>query len=1218
MLAPKTLHKFALQCTLPIGIWCLAITSAPCAQDSEVYERQVKPLLKAKCFACHGALKQEGGLRLDTLASMQKGGDSGPAIDVKQPEQSQLIARISTTDEATKMPKQGLPLTPQQAELLLNWIKSGAIGPQQEDPEEDPRRHWAFVTPVRPEVPSGVNDAWVKNPVDAFVAAKHKEHALIPTEEAPKHVLLRRVHLDLTGLPPTAKDLREFMADNSPDAYERVVDKLLDSPAYGERWGRNWMDVWRYSDWYGRRAVPDVMNSYPRIWRWRDWIVNSLNQDKGYDLMVQQMLAADELSPEDDENVVATGYIVRSWFKWNRNTWMRDLVEHTGKAFLGLTTNCAHCHDHKYDPITQEEYFKLRAIFEPLELRHDRVAGEPDPGPFKKYVYAESYGPIKSGMIRVFDEVLDPETFMYSKGDERNRMTDKPPISPGVPASLSAEVAYHLQPVKISPAGSYPGLKGFIQAEELQTATAGQQAATAAFNAAQAKWNANSPGLLDRERHALQGYLRQAQARRVGIKTPVPISGFQSLQLTAKENRSLLANTLLGLNELDDQGTLSFKLGILQDAKVNFQLATDVAGGLTGAFIEFAGGKITAFSPQGPARVDVGQYNLAAGQNRFLVTLKLDVPRNMCRLSVKSLSDGQMLVQDVDSTLNGWRPANDTQRGLFLDAHPGTIAMFDDLTFAKSNGTQVLRIDFEPDQVLAGEDLAGNSGWIASPLAGVSSKYDVVADSSNDNFMGEGLAAYRSARLERSAGEAEFQAAKAEQDAWNLELTSLQARIAADKLRYATGEPQADSATDAAANNPAVNNPTVHSPEVTAAIAAAVKLQKEAAVARSLAKVAAADKALAELRFKRLSDASQEAAITKAVAELATLQAAVIAARGELAKETTDYTPLSPQYPRESTGRRLAFARWITDRGNPLAARVAVNHIWGRHFGRPIVESTANLGRSGKRPSNQPLLDWLAVELMEHQWKMKHIHRLIVTSSTYRMKSQASAAQKGNLAGDPDNVFLWKFETSRMDAEVVRDAVLFVVGSLDPTMGGTEIEQSEGLTSQRRSIYISHHGEARMEFLAMFDAPDPCDCYRRTLSVMPQQALALANSELTLRESRLLAGRLWESCQSEAGSTAARDAAFVTIAFEQILSRPPTAQEHALSLEFLSSQAEHLKKLAQQAASAGTTVPTTQQVQGAAPDQTVPQPMPPVTPEVKSRENLVHALLNHNDFVTIR
>src|SRR5258705_1301603 len=215
-----------------------------------------------------------------------------------------------------------------------------------------PARHWAFERVSRPGVPEVRDAGRVKNPIDAFLAREHEKRGLTPLPEARKEVLLRRVTLDLTGLPPAREDLHAFLADGSADAYERAVDRLLASPRYGERWGRHWMDVWRYSDWYGRRTTPDVMISYPRIWRWRDWIVRSLNEDKGYDRMVLEMLAADEVAPADDAALPATGVLVRNWYQWNYNVWMKDLVEHTGKAVLGLTLNCAHCHDHKYDPIT--------------------------------------------------------------------------------------------------------------------------------------------------------------------------------------------------------------------------------------------------------------------------------------------------------------------------------------------------------------------------------------------------------------------------------------------------------------------------------------------------------------------------------------------------------------------------------------------------------------------------------------------------------------------------------------------------------------------------------------------------------------------------------------------------------------------------------------------------------------------------------------------------
>ena len=435
------------------------------------YVRQVKPILKQRCYACHGALKQKARLRLDTAALVRRGGDGGPAIEAGQAGESLLIDRVTEADAKLRMPPEGPPLSAEQVATLRGWIDQGARAPADETPEEDPRQHWSFRKLVRPPVPIAKDGCRPHNPVDAFLAVERERRGLKPLPQARPEVLLRRVYLDLIGLPPSREQLHDFLADPSDAAYERVVDRLLASPQHGERWARHWMDVWRYSDWYGRRAVPDVLNSYAMIWRWRDWIVRSLNRDDGYDVMVRRMLAADELEPGDEANLVATGFIVRNFYRWNYNSWMKDNVEHTAKAFLGLTIQCAHCHDHKYDPITQDDYFALRACFEPIEIRHDRVPGEPDPGPFPKYDYGKAYGPITSGMVRVFDEKLDAKTFVYTRGESRNIVPGRPPVPPGAPAFLKS-VSYRVEPVTLPPDASYPGMKEFVRREELQKCAA--------------------------------------------------------------------------------------------------------------------------------------------------------------------------------------------------------------------------------------------------------------------------------------------------------------------------------------------------------------------------------------------------------------------------------------------------------------------------------------------------------------------------------------------------------------------------------------------------------------------------------------------------------------------------------------------------------------------------------------------------------------------------
>lgn len=229
------------------------------------YHRDIKPILKERCYSCHGALKQESELRLDTGVLLRQGGESGPAVTPGDTDGSLLVDRIIASDESSRMPPEGEPLSAAQIQLISSWIAQGAHSPEDEVAEEDPREHWAFQTPRRPTVPSAADSKWVRNPIDAFIAAEHAKRGLTPLSPANKYVLLRRVYLDLIGLPPTRDQLHAFLLDESPDAYERVVDRLLEEVGYGERWGRHWMDVWRYSDWYGRRRVPDSLNSYSTL-----------------------------------------------------------------------------------------------------------------------------------------------------------------------------------------------------------------------------------------------------------------------------------------------------------------------------------------------------------------------------------------------------------------------------------------------------------------------------------------------------------------------------------------------------------------------------------------------------------------------------------------------------------------------------------------------------------------------------------------------------------------------------------------------------------------------------------------------------------------------------------------------------------------------------------------------------------------------------------------
>jgi hypothetical protein len=358
---------------------------------------------------------------------------------------------------------------------------------------------------------------------------------------------------------------------------------------------------------------------------------------------------------------------------------------------------------------------------------------------------------------------------------------------------------------------------------------------------------------------------------------------------------------------------------------------------------------------------------------------------------------------------------------------------------------------------------------------------------------------------------------------------------------------------------------------------------------------------LAAQRAKKPGDAKTEQAVTTAQTAVTNAVKALDTAQAATEKASDAYTKFTPVFPTTSTGRRMALAKWIAADQNPLTARVAVNHIWLRHFGSPLVPSVFDFGMNGKEPTNQPLLDWLAVELTESGWRMKHVHKLIVTSKTYQLQSSAGHEFAENQKLDPENKYYWRANPRRMEAEVVRDSTLAVAGSLDLKRGGPDLDPAQGFTLPRRSLYFRNSKEKKMTFLAVFDSPNVVECYRRSESIAPQQALALANSPLTLAQSRTLAGKLLEA--PEVKSSGALTTAFINSAFERILCRPPKSEELQACLDFLADQQQQFADLKQ------FTSFNSNAAAAVAPSQDAAQ---------RARENLVHVLLNHNDFVTIR
>ena len=280
------------------------------AADGADYNTQVKPLLATKCFACHGALRQEAGLRLDASSLIARGSDSGAVVVPGRSGDSLLMERVTADDELRMPPEgEGERLTAEQVALLRRWIDQGAVAPEEAIPQ-DPKNHWAYQRPKRPAVPAVNRSDWGRNPIDAFIAQQHEAAGLIPAAPAPRAILLRRVYYDLIGLPPTPEEIATFLADDRPDAFARLVDHLLASPHFGERWGRHWLDIARFaeSSGGGRTLL------FPNAWRYRDYVIAAFNNDKPYDRFIREQIAGDLLpydTPEEQaHNLTALGFLM--------------------------------------------------------------------------------------------------------------------------------------------------------------------------------------------------------------------------------------------------------------------------------------------------------------------------------------------------------------------------------------------------------------------------------------------------------------------------------------------------------------------------------------------------------------------------------------------------------------------------------------------------------------------------------------------------------------------------------------------------------------------------------------------------------------------------------------------------------------------------------------------------------------------------------------------
>jgi hypothetical protein len=871
---------------VPWFVFFVLSTNALCCcqglAETDLYTTKIAPLLQEKCVACHGPVKSEAGLRLDASKLIRSGAASGSVVDLNNPEESELLQRVTSVNSEERMPPSdaGVALKAEEIELLRQWIVAGLPAPEHEEIIESPAEHWAFRPLLSLATEENASESSLSmGTIDGILERAHQAKNLEPLPQADKYTLLRRVTFDLTGLPPTLDEIQSFVSDDGADAYEQLVDRLLDKPAYGERWARHWMDVWRYSDWDGYKE--EVRGSQRNIWHWRDWIVESLNTNKSYKQMVLEMLAADELYPLDPKTIRATGFLARNFHSSNRNIWLDATVEHTSKALLGLTVQCAKCHDHKYDPISQVDYYRYRALFEPHHVRTEKTGSESTPE-----------------IPRIYDSDLQIATYLFRRGDDKHPDKETS-IAPGIPSSIPIASSFAIESISLPTDAIMPEL---IEGNERLAMENAWKKCSTAMNQLNAAYD------------------------KMKMASPTDLSS-------------------------NDHLDLALELAKLREA----------------------------------------QTALESLQSRYAAD------------KAKHLGNDETLAQTTSKTA-----------------------------------------------------MEAEERWIEA----------------------------------------------------NAELQWRNAQRALEKAEKSNAKDEA---------------------------------KKKAAV----------DKAKKEL--DKTTETYQK---WRKLDESVRLK---------------NYTAIVKGYPKQSTGRRSALARWIVDPANPLTARVAVNHIWARHFGAPLVANTFDFGLKAPKPELLELLDYLAKRLLESDWDMKALHREIVASQVYRRASHGDeASMTASKAIDPDNRYHWRFNTLRLEAEAVRDSVLLSSRLLDTKVGGPDISHDSGETVYRRSLYFRTAYEKQMTMMVLFDAANPSECYIRRPSIVPQQALVLANSTLCRVASRTLADRLWNETNQDSKE-------FIRLLFLSTLTRLPSEAEYASCSDYLGQSSVSL-----------------------------------------SHQSLAHVLMNHNDFVTVR
>ncbi len=1027
------------------------------------FNREIRPILSNRCYACHGpdSAKRKGvskPLRLDTEAGAFEDLGGYSAIVKGKPGESELIERVQSDDPDQVMPppKHAAKLPPAEVDRLTRWIAQGAPY----------ARHWSYVKPTRPPLPDSANPAWSKNPIDRFLLARIEQERLTPSPEADRNTLIRRLSLDLTGLPPTIEEVDAFSRDTSPNAYENLVDRLLASPAYGEHAARQWLDLARYADSAGYADDPSRT-----IWAYRDYVIRSFNANKPFDRFTLEQIAGDLLPDASDETRIATAFH-RNTMTNNeggtndeefRSAAVVDRVNTTMAVWMGTTIACAQCHDHKYDPLSQADFFRVFAFFNNTQ---DADRGDESP------------------------------TLMIESAEQKRRKIELKEQIESLEKSLET-------PTPESSTSLARWIKGFD---------------------VELNWQTPKP---------------EAVESRAGVET------------TILDDQSVR----LGSNGKPDLTTLTLKPGGTRLSAVRVEVLPDPAKPANGGFLVNRVG--ASLRPPGGSKL-AGRFVRVElpGSQKMISLAEVQVFRNgeniaptgdarqsstafdgPARLAIDGNTNGDY-VQAKSTTHTA--PSDDPWWELDLKS----VGPIDRLTLwsrtdgmlqERLNGAKILILDDQRNPVWTQPiDKAPTLSAEFSPsgdraltfAAGFADDPKISADVLSKSAKGWSVATLenRPRALTLVLG-----TPLSIEPGSTLTVTLDHGSKKGDRTvgRVRVGVTDDDRAGEFA-RIPSTILGLLQTPDG----------QRTESQRREVERFY-----LTEIAPERQPNRDQIARLKKELAGLkpettvpvlaelppTARRTTKIQRRGnflDLGDEVTEGVPeaiypLPPGAPRD----RLTLARWLVSFDNPMTARVVANRAWEQIFGAGLVPTSEEFGSQGEPPTHPELLDWLANDLVDHHWDLKHLLRLLVTSSAYR---QSSKVTPDGLRLDPANQWLARGPRFRLSAETVRDQALAVAGLLSPKMygppvrppqpssglsaafgGGIDWQTSMGADRYRRALYTTWRRSNPYPSMATFDAPNREICtVRRTRTNTPLQALVTLNDPVYVEASQGLARRM--------------------------------------------------------------------------------------------------------------